>query len=83
MGTAALGSLAGDALAEPASIELPFANGKRLLAAYPEKRPLIVLTSRPPQLETPFEVFNEGVITPNDGFFCSLSPFCDSYIDRW
>jgi sulfite dehydrogenase len=40
-----------------------------LLAAYPEKRPLIVLTSRPPQLETPFEVFNEGVITPNDAFF--------------
>ena len=37
--------------------------------AFPEKRPLIVLTSRPPQLETPFEVFNEGLITPNDAFF--------------
>ncbi|MBW8843453.1 MAG: molybdopterin-dependent oxidoreductase [Burkholderiales bacterium] len=47
----------------------PFANGERRLVAYPEKRPLIVLTSRPPQLETPFEVFNEGVITPNDAFF--------------
>ena len=39
------------------------------LVAFPEKRPLIVLTSRPPQLETPFEVFNEGLITPNDAFF--------------
>ncbi|MFL6662770.1 MAG: molybdopterin-dependent oxidoreductase, partial [Rhizobacter sp.] len=49
--------------------ELPFANGARNLVAYPEKRPLIVLTSRPPQLETPFEVFNDGIITPNDAFF--------------
>jgi DMSO/TMAO reductase YedYZ molybdopterin-dependent catalytic subunit len=44
-------------------------NGKRRLLAYPEKRPLIVLTSRPPQLETPFEIFNEGIVTPNDAFF--------------
>ena len=50
-------------------IEMPFANGGRNLVAYPEKRPLIVLTSRPPQLETPFAVFNEGIITPNDAFF--------------
>ncbi|WP_424196130.1 molybdopterin-dependent oxidoreductase [Ampullimonas aquatilis] len=49
--------------------ELPFANGKRNMAVYPEKRSMIVLTSRPPQLETPFEVFNEGIITPNDAFF--------------
>ena len=57
------------ALAQSASVELPFANGKRSLVAFPEKRPLIVLTSRPPQLETPFEVFNDGLITPNDAFF--------------
>jgi sulfite dehydrogenase (cytochrome) subunit A len=48
---------------------LPFANGDRPLVRYPGKRPLIRLTSRPPQLETPFAVFNEGVITPNDAFF--------------
>ncbi len=48
---------------------LPFANGERPLARYPGKRPLILSTSRPPQLETPFSVFNEGVITPNDAFF--------------
>jgi len=50
-------------------VKLPFENGERRLVKYPGKRPLMVLTSRPPQLETPFEVFNEGVITPNDAFF--------------
>jgi sulfite dehydrogenase (cytochrome) subunit A len=50
-------------------IELPFGNGERALVAYPQKRPLIQMTARPPQLETPFSVFNEGVITPNDAFF--------------
>jgi len=57
------------ALAQDASIELPFVNGRRNLVAYPGKRPLIVLTARPPQLETPFEVFDEGLLTPNDAFF--------------
>jgi DMSO/TMAO reductase YedYZ molybdopterin-dependent catalytic subunit len=48
---------------------LPFENGERELVAFPQKRPLILLTSRPPQLETPFSVFNAGVTTPNDAFF--------------
>jgi DMSO/TMAO reductase YedYZ molybdopterin-dependent catalytic subunit len=50
-------------------VTLPFANGERPLVQYPQKRPLIRLTARPPQLETPFSVFDEGVITPNDAFF--------------
>src|SRR5690349_1357540 len=66
---AGLGTFARSALAQAATIELPIVNGARRLVAFPEKRPLIVLTSRPPQLETPFEVFNEGLITPNDAFF--------------
>ncbi|HEX4325618.1 MAG TPA: molybdopterin-dependent oxidoreductase [Burkholderiales bacterium] len=61
--------LSGLAGAQGAATDMPFVNGRRKLAAYPEKRPLIVLTSRPPQLETPFEIFNEGLITPNDAFF--------------
>lgn len=69
LASAGLGVLSRAALAQAASIELPIVNGRRNLVAYPEKRPLIVLTSRPPQLETPFEVFNEGLITPNDAFF--------------
>ncbi len=48
---------------------LPFANGERPLVRYPGKRQLIRQTSRPPQLATPFSVFNEGAITPNDAFF--------------
>src|SRR6266581_4654363 len=51
------------------TITLPFENGERPLVKYPQKRPMIGLTSRPPQLETPFSVFDEGVITPNDAFF--------------
>src|SRR5262252_8559222 len=50
-------------------MSLPLANGDRPLVRYPGKRPLIRLTSRPPQLETPFSIFNEGPITPNDAFF--------------
>ncbi|MBE7941684.1 MULTISPECIES: molybdopterin-dependent oxidoreductase [Ramlibacter] len=64
-----LSSLSKAALAQAAALQQPFANGERKLVAFPEKRPLIVLTSRPPQLETPFQVFNEGLITPNDAFF--------------
>jgi DMSO/TMAO reductase YedYZ molybdopterin-dependent catalytic subunit len=51
------------------TITMPFANGERPLVKYPQKRPMIGLTQRPPQLETPFSVFNEGVLTPNDAFF--------------
>lgn len=65
----AIGTRASSAVAESRTIQMPFANGHRELVAFPQKRPLIVLTSRPPQLETPFRVFNEGVITPNDAFF--------------
>lgn len=53
----------------PDRLILPFANGERPLVAYPGKRPLIRLTARPPQLETPFAMFNEGAITSNDAFF--------------
>ena len=66
---AGLSALSRAALAQAATVELPMVNGRRNLVAFPEKRPLIVLTSRPPQLETPFEVFNDGIITPNDAFF--------------
>jgi DMSO/TMAO reductase YedYZ molybdopterin-dependent catalytic subunit len=50
-------------------VALPIGNGERPLVAYPGKRLLIRLTTRPPQLETPFSVFDEGIITPNDAFF--------------
>src|SRR5580692_8138421 len=51
------------------AVTLPFENGERPLVKYPQKRLMIGMTSRPPQLETPFSVFNDGVITPNNAFF--------------
>ena len=51
------------------TVTLPFGNGERPMVKYPQKRPMIGMTSRPPQLETPFAVFNDGPITPNDAFF--------------
>ncbi len=71
---ATFGSLIAAAALDPlksfaTTITMPFENGERPLVKYPQKRLLIGLTERPPQLETPFSVFNEGVITPNDAFF--------------
>jgi sulfite dehydrogenase (cytochrome) subunit A len=51
------------------TVTLPMQNGVRPLVAFPQKRPLILLTPRPPQLETPMAVFDEGVLTPNDAFY--------------
>jgi DMSO/TMAO reductase YedYZ molybdopterin-dependent catalytic subunit len=51
------------------TIDLPFDNGQRPVVAFPQKRPLLLLTPRPPQLETPFAVFDDGVVTPNDAFY--------------
>jgi sulfite dehydrogenase (cytochrome) subunit A len=55
--------------ADSPSVTLPFENGVRRLAAYPEKRAMIVMTTRPVQLETPFELFDRDLYTPNDAFF--------------
>ncbi len=68
IGAVGVGNI-GFALAADETVSLPFGNGERPLVAYPGKRPLIQLTSRPPQLETPFSVFDEGILTPNDAFF--------------
>ena len=54
---------------EPAGLDLPFERGRRPLIAFPQKRPLMVMTTRPPQLETPFHIFNDSIFTPNDAFF--------------
>jgi DMSO/TMAO reductase YedYZ molybdopterin-dependent catalytic subunit len=52
------------------SVELPFENGRReLVSDFPQKGTMILQRTRPPLLETPFEVFDQGVFTPNDRFF--------------
>ncbi|MCE5265861.1 MAG: molybdopterin-dependent oxidoreductase [Deltaproteobacteria bacterium] len=42
--------------------------GERSLVTYPEKTALLLLTSRPPQLETPLKYFRE-LVTPNEALY--------------
>src|SRR2546429_9365807 len=46
----------------------------RPLVRFPEKTDLILLTSRPPQLETPMKYFDRA-ITPNEAFFVRYHVF--------
>ncbi|HWW07040.1 molybdopterin-dependent oxidoreductase [Collimonas sp.] len=68
-GALALAPLRSVAAAAVTTASIPVENGERDLIAYPQKRPLLRITTRPPHLETPFSVFNEGPLTANDAFF--------------
>lgn len=62
--------LLGAATGRAAAFDFPFANGHREIASdFPGKGAMIVQRTRPPLLETPFEVFDQGVFTPNDRFY--------------
>ena len=51
-------------------LDLPGGPDRReLTTAFPQKARMILQRTRPPLLETPFEVFDRGVFTPNDQFF--------------
>jgi DMSO/TMAO reductase YedYZ molybdopterin-dependent catalytic subunit len=51
-------------------LDLPGGPDRReLTTAFPQKGQMILQRSRPPLLETPFEVFDRGVFTPNNKFF--------------
>lgn len=64
------GSLGTKPARAAALIELPFANGQReLVTDFPQKGAMILQRTRPPLLETPFEVFDKGIFTPNDRFY--------------
>jgi DMSO/TMAO reductase YedYZ molybdopterin-dependent catalytic subunit len=51
------------------TVDLPMVNGRRQLVKFPQKRELIVQSTRPPILETPFNVFDGSELTPNDAFY--------------
>ena len=52
------------------SVVFPFINGDRnLVENFPQKDAMVLQRSRPPLLETPFEVFDQGIFTPNDRFY--------------
>ena len=70
-GAAALGAAwIGGARAAEVDLNLPGGGGVRpLVTDYPQKGAMILQRTRPPLLETPFEVFDEGTFTPNDRFY--------------
>src|SRR4029077_18038396 len=52
------------------NLDLPGGPERRsITTAFPQKGRMILQRSRPPLLETPFDVFDRGVFTPNDQFF--------------
>ncbi len=65
--TAAAALAAADTL-NGATTRQPIDNRKISSIAFPEKRPLITYSDRPPLLESPRETFSKA-ITPNDEFF--------------
>jgi DMSO/TMAO reductase YedYZ molybdopterin-dependent catalytic subunit len=44
-------------------------SARPMTTAFPQKGAMILQRTRPPLLESPFEVFDQGVFTPNDQFF--------------
>jgi DMSO/TMAO reductase YedYZ molybdopterin-dependent catalytic subunit len=71
MGVAGLGLAVAPAWAAT-TVKLPLPGGPQdrpITEEFPQKAAMILQRSRPPLLETPFEVFDKGVYTPNDQFF--------------
>ncbi|MGO4725139.1 MULTISPECIES: molybdopterin-dependent oxidoreductase [unclassified Inquilinus] len=74
LGSAGLGGLA--MMSAPAwaqaMVDLPLPGGpqaRSITTGFPQKGPMILQRTRPPLLETPWEVFDKGVFTPNDQFY--------------
>jgi len=54
------------------TVDLPLPGGpdaREITSAFPQKAALILQRTRPPLLETPMEVFDKSVFTPNDQFY--------------
>src|ERR1700730_8570733 len=73
LGAAGVGALA---LTNPSwaetMIDLPLPGGpgaRPITTGFPQKGAMILQRTRPPLLETPFEVYDKGVFTPNDQFY--------------
>jgi DMSO/TMAO reductase YedYZ molybdopterin-dependent catalytic subunit len=71
-GAAGIGSLLLPEAFAASVVHLPLPGGpdaRRLTAAFPEKGEMILQRTRPPLLETPFPVFDQGVFTPVNRFY--------------
>src|SRR5882672_7459034 len=73
MGIASLALVSSPALAqETVDLQVPGGPSRRMITtSYPQKGRMILQRSSPPWLETPFEVFDKGVFTPNDQHYVS------------
>lgn len=57
---------------DPTSVTLPLAGGPKdrpITKDYPQKGMMVLQSTRPPVLETPFDVFDKGPITANSQFY--------------
>jgi hypothetical protein len=73
LGAAGIGGLAflSDQAFAQTVINLPLPGGpdaRLMTTAFPQKEPMILQRTRPPLLETPWDVFDKGIFTPNDQF---------------
>ena len=72
MGVASLALMSSASAQETVDLHVPGGPSTRLITtSYPQKGPMILQRSSPPWLETPFEVFDKGVFTPNDQHYVS------------
>src|ERR1700732_2969056 len=73
MGIAGLALMSSPALAQQ-TVDLQVSGGpssRIITTSYPQKGQMILQRSSPPWLETPFEVFDKSVFTPNDQHYVS------------
>ncbi len=62
---------------DPTSASLPLAGGPKerpITKGFPQKGMMILQSTRPPVLETQFEVFDKNILTPNDRFYVDWHP---------
>jgi DMSO/TMAO reductase YedYZ molybdopterin-dependent catalytic subunit len=73
MGIASLALMSSPVAAqETVDLHVPGGPSTRMITtSYPQKGRMILQRSTPPWLETPFEVFDKGVFTPNDQHYVS------------
>src|SRR3982074_13422 len=73
MGIASLALMSSRASAQQrVALRVPGGPSTRTITtSYPQKGRMILQRSSPPWLETPFEVFDKGVFTPNDQHYVS------------
>jgi DMSO/TMAO reductase YedYZ molybdopterin-dependent catalytic subunit len=69
---AGAGASAAFSSAHAEGVNFPFPGGvgeRSMTTAFPQKGAMVLQRTRPPLLETPFDVYDQGVFTPNDRFF--------------